>query len=123
MAFFDGNLMSLKLAQQKCLDTVATMVRRLTSEPAEFFGLPDVGRVELGAQADLVLLDPEALSQWDDCSNRELIYRELFEHKQMVSRSDGVVTHTFINGEPVWRDGDFCEALGTKTLGRALRAA
>ena len=41
----------------------------------------------------------------------------------MVSRSDGVVTHTFINGEAAWRDGAFTETLGTKSLGRALRAA
>lgn len=123
MAFFDGNLMSLKLAQQQSIETVATMVRRLTSEPAAFFGLEGVGKLELGAQADLVMIDPEALRNWDDCSNREFIYRELFEHKQLVCRSDGVVTYTFINGEPVWHDGGFGKALGTQTLGRALRAA
>ena len=32
MAFFDGNLMSLKLAQQKSIETVATMVRRLNQQ-------------------------------------------------------------------------------------------
>ncbi len=122
MAFFDANLNSLKLAQQKSLETVSTIVKRLTSEPAAFFGL-DVGTLELGDQADITMIDPEALRHWDDLSGRELIYRELFEHQQMVSRSDGVVTHTFINGEAVWRNGDHTEALGTKTLGRALRAA
>ncbi|RLQ23314.1 aminoacylase [Seongchinamella sediminis] len=122
MAFFDANLHSLKLAQRKSLRTVATMVKRLTSEPAAFFGL-DVGTLELGDQADITMIDPEALKAWDDKSGRQLVYRELFEHKQMVSRSDGVVTHTFINGEPVWRDGEFGPALGSKTLGRALRAA
>jgi len=122
MAFFDANLNSLKLAQQKSLETVSTIVKRLTSEPAAFFGL-DVGTLELGDQADITMIDPEALRDWDDASGRELIYRELFEHQQMVSRSDGVVTHTFINGEAVWRNGDHTEALGTKTLGRALRAA
>ena len=122
MAFFDANLNSLKLAQQKSLQTVAIMVKRLTSEPAAFFGL-DVGTLELGDQADIVMIDPEALKSWDDNSNRQLIYRELFEHQQMVSRSDGVVTHTFINGEPVWRNGEYGEALGKQTLGRALRAA
>jgi N-acyl-D-aspartate/D-glutamate deacylase len=122
MAFFDGNLMSLKLAQQESLATVSTMVRRLTSEPAAFFGL-DVGSIEIGAQADIVLIDPEALSQWDDNSTRQFIYRELFEHKQLVSRSDGVVSHVLIKGEPVWENDDFTPSLGTRTLGRALRAA
>ena len=122
MAFFDGNLMSLKLAQQDSLQTVSTMVKRLTSEPAAFFGV-DVGTLEIGAQADIVLIDPEALQTWDDNSNRLFQYRELFEHKQMVSRSDGVVTHVLIHGEPVWQDGDFTETLGQRPLGRALRAA
>jgi len=122
MAFFDGNLMSLKLAQQESLDTVSAMVRRLTREPAEFFGV-DVGSLEIGAQADIVLIDPEALSQWDDNSSRQFIYRELFDHKQLVSRSDGVVTQVLIRGQTVWQDGAFTPALGRETLGRALRAA
>lgn len=122
MAFFDANLMSLKLAQQRSMQTVATMVRRLTREPAEFFGL-DVGSIELGAQADVVLIDPEVLRNWDDNSNRKLIHRDLFDHPQMVCRSDGVVTHVLINGEPVWSEGEFTTALGELTLGRALRAA
>ena len=122
MAFFDGNLMSLKLAQQQSLLTVSTMVQRLTRKPAEFFGL-DVGSIDIGAQADIVLLDPEALKVWDSNDCRELKYRELFQHDQMVNRSDGVVTCVMINGEPVWQDGDVTPALGSRPLGRALRAA
>ena len=122
MAFFDGNLSSLKLAQQDSLLTVSAMVKRLTRDPAAFFGL-DVGSLEIGAQADIVLIDPEALSQWDDNESREFTYRELFEHKQLLSRSDGVVSQVLIRGEPVWREGAFTEALGTRQLGRALRAA
>ncbi len=122
MAFFDTNLMSLKLAQADSLDTVSKIVQRLTSEPAKFFGL-DVGTMEIGAQADLVLIDPETLKTWDSNVSRKLMYRELFEHDQMVNRSDGVVSCVFINGEPVWRDGATTEALGTRRLGRALRAA
>ena len=65
MAFFDTNLSSLQLAQQKSLETVAHMVKRLTREPAEFFGL-DVGTLDIGAQADIAIIDPEALTAWDD---------------------------------------------------------
>ncbi len=122
MAFFDGNLMSLKLAQGQSLQTVATMVKRLTSEPAAFFGL-DVGSLDIGAQADVVLLDPEQLQGWDSNENRILQYRELFQHKQMLNRSDGVVSCVLINGEPVWQDGAVTEQLGSRTLGRILRAA
>jgi N-acyl-D-aspartate/D-glutamate deacylase len=122
MAFFDSNLMSLKLAQQESLTTVSTMVKRLTREPAAFFGL-DVGSLEIGAQADIVLIDPEVLSQWDDNESREFNYRELFDHKQLLSRSDGVVSQVLIRGEPVWQEGGFTPALGSQQLGRALRAA
>ena len=122
MAFFDTNLMSLKLAQADSMATVARMVQRLTREPAEFFGL-DVGTLDIGAQADLILVDPEHLARHECDPNRALIYRELFAHKQMVNRSDGVVTRVFINGETIWDGVGFTDALGMKTLGRALRAA
>ena len=98
------------------------MVKRLTREPAEFFGL-DVGSLEIGAQADIVLLDPQALKDWDSNDSRVLQYRELFKHQQMLNRSDSVVTSVWINGEPVWQDGQITSALGGQRLGRALRAA
>jgi len=122
MAFFDANLMALKLAKDESEQTVSRVVQRLTREPAEFFGL-DVGTLDIGAQADIVLIDPEALQNHDCDPNRQLLYRELFEHDQMVNRSDGVVSRVLINGETVWLDNEFTETLGNKTLGRALRAA
>jgi N-acyl-D-aspartate/D-glutamate deacylase len=122
MAFFDGNLNSLKLAQRESLETVSRMVKRLTREPAQFFGL-DVGSLDIGVQADIVLLDPEVLKTWHSNDNRALIYRELFQHQQMVNRSDGVVSGVWINGAPVWRDGQATDNLGSQRLGRALRAA
>jgi N-acyl-D-aspartate/D-glutamate deacylase len=122
MAFFDGNLMSLKLAQQHGLDTVGRMVRRLTREPAEFFGL-DVGTLDIGAQADITLIDPERLRDWDCNDTREYIYRDLFEHHQLVNRPQGIVRQVFIHGESVWEDDAFTPALGSRPLGRALRAA
>jgi hypothetical protein len=75
------------------------------------------------ALADIAMIDPEALRGWDDNANRQFEYRELFEHKQMLSRSDDVVTRVLISGEPVWEGGSATDALGQRTLGRALRAA
>ncbi|MCB1739960.1 MAG: amidohydrolase family protein [Gammaproteobacteria bacterium] len=37
-------------------------IRRLTSHPAELYGLPDRGRIELGAHADLLLFDPATIA-------------------------------------------------------------
>ncbi len=122
MAFFDANLMSLKLAQERGLDTVSTMVRRLTREPAAFFGL-DVGTIEIGAQADITLINPEALRDWNCDDTRKLEYRELFQHRQMVNRPEGIVSRVFIRGESVWEAGQFTDVLGSRPLGRTLRAA
>lgn len=122
MAFFDGNLMSLKLAQQKGEATVARMVKRLTREPAQFFNL-DVGTLDIGAQADIVVIDPETLRSWDCNDTREYVYRELFEHHQMVNRPPAIVRQVMIRGQLVWEEGDFTPVLGAEVLGRALRAA
>ncbi|MGB5325446.1 MAG: hypothetical protein WBN40_08495 [Pseudomonadales bacterium] len=121
MAFFDANLMSLKRALQDSIETFATMVGRLTREPAEFFGL-DTGTLEIGAQADITMLNPEALRRHDDLATRRVEYRDIFQHKQMLSRSDGVVSHVFINGTEVWSGTAPTAALGKQKLGRALRA-
>jgi hypothetical protein len=121
LAFFDGNLLTLQVAQRRSLEQVARAVRRLTREPAEFFGV-DAGRLDVGAQADLVLIDPEALRGYDTDASRRMVYRDIFEHEQLVNRSDGVVTGVFIAGEQVW-DGRACtSALGTRRLGRPLTA-
>jgi N-acyl-D-aspartate/D-glutamate deacylase len=36
-------------------------VRRLTSHPADLYGIPDRGRIAVGAQADLLLFDPKTV--------------------------------------------------------------
>jgi len=121
LAFFDGNLLTLQVAQRHSIERVAQAVRRLTREPAEFFGV-DAGRLEPGAQADLVLVHPEALRTYDTDANRRMVYRDIFEHEQLVNRSDGVVSAVFIAGEQVWDGREFAAALGTRKLGRPLTA-
>jgi N-acyl-D-aspartate/D-glutamate deacylase len=121
LAFFDGNLLTLQVAARESIALVSRAVRRLTREPAEFFGI-DAGRLEPGAQADLVLIDPEALLRYDTDANRRMIRRDIFEHDQLVNRSDGVVSAVFIAGEQVWDGRDVTPALGTRKLGRALTA-
>jgi N-acyl-D-aspartate/D-glutamate deacylase len=122
MAFFDANLMSLKLAKQQDEATVAQMVHRLTRKPAEVFGL-DAGSLEIGARADLVLLNPDSLDAWEPDKTRELVHREVFDHAQMVNRSEGIVEQVWIAGTSAWEAGAAAPALGTKPLGQALRAA
>ena len=122
LAFYDGNLVTLKLAAEESLDKVAIAVKRLTSEPADFFGL-DVGNLNVGTQADIAIINPDALSAYDSDSNREIIYREDFQNEQLVNRSNGVVHQTIIAGFDAWRDGDFTPELGKVKMGRPLTYA
>jgi len=119
MAFFDGNLRTLQLAQEDGLDIVARQVRRLTRDPAALFNL-DVGTLDLGAQADVVLIDPEALRAYDPEVATVLQHRAIFEHAQMVNRPDGVVTQVIIAGKIAWDGKRYTPVHGRERLGRVL---
>lgn len=122
MAFFDGNLMTLKIAQKRSLERVAQAVKRLTRDPSEFFGL-ESGSIAVGRQADVTLVDPVALEAYDSDANRQKVYREFLREAQIVNRSDGVVDGVYIAGTRVWARDHFLPELGTKKLGKALRYA
>ena len=120
MAFFDSNLMSLKLAKEQGEDVVAKVVKRLTKDPADTFGL-DAGSLAIGSRADMVLINPQAFDGWEPDQTRELVYREIFEHEQMVNRPVGIVDSVYISGELAWGgESGPGEALGAKPLGQYL---
>ena len=120
MAFFDSNLMSLKLAKEQGEDVVAKVVKRLTKDPADTFGL-DAGSLAIGSRADMVLINPEAFDGWEPDQTRELVYRAIFEHEQMVNRPVGIVDSVYISGELAWGgESGPGEALGAKRLGQYL---
>jgi N-acyl-D-aspartate/D-glutamate deacylase len=120
MAFYDGNLRMLKIAQRHGEAKVAEAVRRLTREPAEFFAI-DAGRLEVGAAADLLLLDPQALQRWEPEATYRYIWREVFEHHQLVNRPEGVVRRVYVAGHCAFAEGAFTPAFGHKRMGRLLR--
>jgi N-acyl-D-aspartate/D-glutamate deacylase len=119
MAFYDGNLRMLKLAQRHGLAKVGHAVHRLSREPADFFGL-DAGLIEVGARADLVLIDPAALSSWEPDTTYRYVWREVFEHHQLVNRSE-VVRMVMVNGHTAFANGDFSADFGKLRMGQALR--
>lgn len=119
MAFYDGNLRGLQMAQDEGLDRVAWHVKRLTRDPADFFGI-NAGRIDVGSQADIILVDPKALAAYDSEANTQPVFRDAFDHEQMVNRSDGVVTHTFVAGKLAWTGNDFGAELGKSRMGRVL---
>jgi N-acyl-D-aspartate/D-glutamate deacylase len=123
MAFFDANLRALRIAARRPspLASVARMVQRLTREPAAFFGL-DVGRMDVGDRADLVAVDPEALTRWDPEATVARIHRDVLGTEQLVNRPPKIVERVWIGGEVVWDGERFHDALGQRAFGRALRA-
>ena len=121
MAFFDGNLRALRLAMDDSEELVAHMTKRLTSEPAEFFGLPPVG-VGVGQSADFLLVDPQELACYEGESTIRYEYRDLFGCHQLVNRSEGLVAGVFKRGQEIWNGSGFTDLSGREKLGGALRA-
>ena len=121
MAFFDGNLRALKIGLEESEACFTHMLSRLTSEPAEFFGLSGVGSLRVGSRADMLLLNPEQLASYDGEASVQYQYRDVFDCHQLVNRSDGVVGGVFISGQQVWDGTGFCGEHGKRALGGALR--
>jgi N-acyl-D-aspartate/D-glutamate deacylase len=122
MAFFDGNLRALKIGLEESEACFSHMLSRLTSEPADFFGLSGVGSLRVGSRADMVLLNPQQLASYDGEASVQYQYRDVFDCHQLVNRSDGVVDGVFVGGQQVWQGDDFCGEHGRQSLGGALRA-
>ncbi|HET8781436.1 MAG TPA: D-aminoacylase [Pyrinomonadaceae bacterium] len=83
--------------------TLTEAIRKMTSLPAQRFGLRDRGLIRPGYKADLVLFDPD-----------RIIDRSTFQEPQLISEG---VARVFVNGEEVWADGKVTGHLP----GRALR--
>jgi N-acyl-D-aspartate/D-glutamate deacylase len=121
MAFYDANLRGLQIAARRGQDVLSRHIRRLTSEPAAFWDV-DAGTLDLGAVADVVVIDPAALMAWDPDTTIRVEYREAFDAQQMVNRPEGVVTHTVLNGRLVWAEGALAPEVGKEPIGRTLLA-
>lgn len=93
--------------------TLEQAVRRLTSEVAEFFGIPDRGVIAPGTVADLVLFDPETV----DDQAPEYVWDLPGGGKRLVARATGIHA-TIVSGELLYQDGRHTGALP----GRVLRS-
>lgn len=120
MAFYDCNLRTLKIAQAEGVAQVARAVHRLTQEPAEFFAV-DAGVLRPGAQADLAVIDPDALARHDGEARVQYLWREAFQHHQLVNRPEGVVTQVLVAGHLAWDAGAYTPDFGRVRMGRVMR--
>jgi N-acyl-D-amino-acid deacylase len=90
-------------------------VRRITSMPADLFGLPDRGRLRPGLVADLVVFDPATVGDHPP----ELVHDLPGGEPRLVQRASGIVW-SFLGGQPVIQEGRLPDAPGPGP-GRVLR--
>ncbi len=77
------------------------VVKRLTSETADYFGFKDRGRLEVGKKADVNVIDHQALR----IHHPEMRYDLPAGGKRLVQRADGY-TATIVSGVPVFENGE-----------------
>ena len=94
--------------------TLEEAVRRMTSDPADFFGIRDRGRIKAGLAADIVIFDPATVGSG---GRPEWLYDLPGGAKRLVMRSRGI-EYTLVNGEVTWEKG----ALTGAAAGRVLRS-
>src|SRR5262245_12413447 len=89
-------------------------VRRMTSDPADFFGIRDRGRLKPGLAADVTIFDPANVGS---AGRPERRYDLPGGAKRMVMRSSGI-EYTVVNGAITWEKG----ALTGASSGQVLRS-
>ncbi|MGH8720454.1 MAG: amidohydrolase family protein, partial [Burkholderiales bacterium] len=93
--------------------TLEHAVQRMTSDPADFFGIRDRGRLKAGLAADVAIFDPATVGS---LGHPELRYDLPGGAKRMVMRSQGIA-YTAVNGVVTWENG----ALTGAAAGAVLR--
>jgi N-acyl-D-aspartate/D-glutamate deacylase len=87
--------------REKKVLSLEEAVRRMTSDPADFFGIRDRGRLEPGLAADIVIFSEKDVASG---GRPERLYDLPGGAKRMVMRSRGIEM-TLVNGEPTWEKG------------------
>src|SRR3989344_624348 len=63
----------LRMVREKKLLKWETAIRKLTGEPADFLGIADRGAIAVGRYADIVIFDPQTISDKADYKNPDLL--------------------------------------------------
>jgi N-acyl-D-amino-acid deacylase len=87
-------------------------VRRLSSDPADVFGIKDRGRLKTGLAADVAVFDPKTIGSTNRGERR---FDLPGGAKRMVMPSKGV-EYTVVNGQVTWEQGKLTEAKAGQVL-------
>src|SRR5579862_3524593 len=98
--------------REKKVLTLEEAVRRMTSDPADFFGIKDRGRLQPGLAADIAIFDPATVGSLGRPERR---YDLPGGAKRMVMRSQGI-EYTVVNGAVTWENGKLTGAAAGKVL-------
>jgi dihydropyrimidinase len=82
--------------------TPEQFVALTSANAAKAFNLPRKGTLEVGADADVIVLDPQRTKTLSAATHHQKTDFSVWEGLQIK----GVVTHTFARGRHVWADGD-----------------
>jgi N-acyl-D-aspartate/D-glutamate deacylase len=121
MAFYNFGLCMMQMAlHDQPVMTPQNAVWRLTGEIADWYGL-STGKLAVGAQADIVVLDPHALKASELGAYAEAPFEELGGMRRVVNRNDGVVKATVIHGNVAFENDVPAPDLGrVRRYGRFL---
>jgi hypothetical protein len=121
VACFDGALSLLRQAVQTGFMSPQRAIERVTGEPARWFNL-DAGVLRVGAAADVVVLDPEALRT--PASAPVEVQDPLLDGAPRLVRrgSEAVLCGVYVRGIEVVHAGEPTAALGTVKAGDVLTA-
>jgi N-acyl-D-aspartate/D-glutamate deacylase len=92
--------------------TLERAIQRITSEPADFIGFKDRGRLRAGAAADIVVFDERAINS----PQRPTPVRDLpAGGTRLYCKAEGI-SQVIVNGQVLYRDGQHTGALPGQVL-------
>ena len=92
--------------------TLEHAIQRITSEPADFFGFKDRGRLRAGSAADIVIFDESKVNS----PLRPTPVKDLpAGGTRLYCKAEGI-SHVIVNGQVLYRDGRHTGALPGKVL-------
>jgi N-acyl-D-amino-acid deacylase len=98
--------------REKRVLTLERAIQRITSEPADFFGFEDRGRLRAGAAADIVIFDEDTISS----PLRPTPVKDLpAGGTRLYCKAEGI-SEVVVNGEVLYRNGQHTGAWPGKVL-------